>query len=86
MVGFLFKKDYRFKEKSGKSFISSFKDSLPIMKMHKTDLFSHLMTEFELSENFRSEKDTMTSSVKIFKILIFRCICSVDKTFRSESI
>ena len=44
------------------------------MKLHKTDLFGPLVTEFELSEHFRSEKDTMTSSVKIFKNLIFRCI------------
>ena len=60
------------------------KDSLPIMKFHKTDLLSPLMTTFELSGHFWLDKGTMTSSVKIFKILIFRCICSMDENFRPE--
>ena len=58
------------------------KDSLPIMKLHKIDLFNPLITEFELSDHFRSDKYTMTSSVKIFKILIFGCICSLNKNFQ----
>ena len=32
--------------------MNHFKDSLPIMKLHKTDLFSPLMTEFDLSDHF----------------------------------
>jgi len=55
------------------------------MKFHKTDLFSPLMTTFELPDLFWSEKGTMTSSVKIFKILIFQYICSMDENFRPES-
>ena len=43
------------------------KDSLPIMKLHKTDLYSTLMTEFELPDHFWSDKYAMTSLVKIFK-------------------
>ena len=39
------------------------KDSLPIMKLHKIDLFSPLMTEFELSGHFWSDKDTMSHSL-----------------------
>ena len=53
------------------NFISVLKDSLPIMKLYKTDLFSPLMTEFELCDHFWSGKHTMTSSVKIFKNLNF---------------
>ena len=60
------------------------KDSLPIMKLYKTDLFSPLMTEFEHTGHFWSDKYTMTSSVKIFKIWFFRCICSLDINFRLE--
>ena len=43
------------------------KDSLPIMKFHKTALFSPPMTEFEHPDHFWSDKYAMTSSVKIFK-------------------
>ena len=50
---------------------TSVKDSLPIMKFHKTDLLSPLMTTVELSDLFWLDKGTMTSSVEIFKILIF---------------
>ena len=46
----------------------SLKDSLPIIKYHKTDSFSPLVTEFELPDYFWSDKVTMTSSMKIFKI------------------
>ena len=41
------------------------------MKLHKTDLFCPLMTEFEVPEHFWPDEDAMTSSVKIFKKLIF---------------
>ena len=50
---------------------NNFKDSLPIMKLHKTDLFNPPMTEFELPDHFWSDKYAMTSSVKIFKNRIF---------------
>ena len=43
------------------------KDSLLIMKFDKTDLFGPLMTEFELSGHFWSDKYAMTSSVEIFR-------------------
>ena len=62
----------------------TFKDSLPIMKFHKIDLFSPLMTEFEVPDHFWSDKDAVTSSVKIFKIWVFWCICSPDQNFLSE--
>ena len=55
------------------------KDSLPIMELHKTDLFCPLMAEFEVPDHFWSEKDAMTSSVKIFEIWFFRCIYSLAK-------
>ena len=55
------------------------------MKFHKTDLFSRLMTVFDIPGLFWSDKGTMTSSVKSFKILIFRCIYSMDENFLPES-
>ena len=55
------------------------KDSLPIMELHKTDLFCPLVAEFEVPDHFWSEKDAMTSSVKIFEIWFFRCIYSLAK-------
>ena len=42
------------------------------------------MTEGEVPDRFYSDKHTMTSSVKIVKILFFRCICSLDENFRPE--
>ena len=54
------------------------------MKLHKTDLFSPIMIEFELCDHYLSDKYTMTSSVKIFKISMFRCMSSFDKNFRPE--
>ena len=55
------------------------------MKFHKTDLFSRLMTVFDIPGLFWSDKGTMTSSVKSFKILIFRCIYCMDENFLPES-
>ena len=37
------------------------------------------MAEFEVPDHFWSEKDAMTSSVKIFEICFFRCIYSLAK-------
>ena len=38
------------------------------MELHKTDLLCPLVAEFEVPDHFWSEKDAMTSSVKIFEI------------------
>ena len=36
----------------GGEYIDLLKDTLPIMKLHKIDLFSLIMTEFELPDHF----------------------------------
>ena len=61
-----------------------------MMKLHEIDLFSPHMTEFDLTEIFWSAKDTMTSSVKIFKknicyVIAIRVTVYDQKQFYNDS-
>ena len=56
----------------------NFKDSPTIKNLHKVDLFSPLMTKYELSDYVWSDTETMTSSVKSWKIRFFDVFALIE--------